>query len=73
MTLSPATIAAILVWLAVVLMWAVRAGVNLERRRQRLHYPFTWHCPIVGCRYAVGDPDPGVVLTLTTDHERHHR
>lgn len=71
MTIGPDVAGALVVWLVVVVMYAVRAGVNLERRRQRRRDPFTWHCP--ACRFACSGNDPGIVLTLTTNHERTHR
>lgn len=71
--MSPDVIGACVIWAVLILMYAVRAGVNLERRRQRRRHPFTWRCPRAGCRFEVGGTDPGIVLTLTTNHERSHR
>lgn len=71
--MSPDTIGACVVWAVVVVMYAVRAGVNLERRRQRRRHPFTWHCHVAGCRFEVAGADPGFVLEQTTQHERTHR
>lgn len=73
MNLDPNIVAALALWVVCLLMYAVRAGVNLERRRQRRRYPFTWSCPIPQCRFEVMGHDPGFVLDKTTAHEREHR
>lgn len=65
--MTPDQVAGIVVWAAVALMFAVRAGVNLERRRQR-RMPFSWECP--RCPYHVAGADPAYVLHLTEHHER---
>lgn len=70
--MRPDVIGAIVVWVAVVVMYAVRAGVNLERRRQRRRaLPFSWACP--HCTFHTAGTDPGEVLATTTEHERTHR
>lgn len=71
--MSADVIGALVVWFVVVVMYAVRAGMNLERRRQRRRYPFTWRCPVAACRFECMGHDPGFVLEQTTNHEREHR